>query len=186
MLSNGRFHSMLTSAGGGYSRLHDMAMTRWREDGTRDRWGNWCYLRDVGSGEFWSASYQPTAVEVSGYEAIFSDAKAEFRGRRHGFETHLEIAVSPEDDIELRRLHVSNQSRSPRTIEITTYAEVVLASAISDELHPAFSNLFVQTELVLERQAILCTRRARSQDEVPDRKRSTRLTPVPNAHLLGR
>src|SRR3546814_1361086 len=107
---------MLTSAGGGYSRLHDMAMTRWREDGTRDRWGNWCYLRDVGSGEFWSASYQPTAVEVSGYEAIFSDAKAEFRGRRHGFETHLEIAVSPEDDIELRRLHVSNQSRSPRTI----------------------------------------------------------------------
>src|SRR3546814_6322241 len=63
-------------------------------------------------------SYQPTAVEVSGYEAIFSDAKAEFRGRRHSFETHLEIAVSPEDDIELRRLHVSNQSRSPRTIEI--------------------------------------------------------------------
>src|SRR3546814_16126874 len=56
MLSNGRFHSMLTSAGGGYSRLHDMAMTRWREDGTRDRWGTWCYLRDVGSGEFWSAS----------------------------------------------------------------------------------------------------------------------------------
>ncbi|HEY9541672.1 MAG TPA: glucoamylase family protein, partial [Luteimonas sp.] len=167
MLSNGRFHSMLTSAGGGYSRLHDMAMTRWREDGTRDRWGTWCYLRDVGSGEFWSASYQPTAVEVSGYEAIFSDAKAEFRGRRHGFETHLEIAVSPEDDIELRRLHVSNQSRSARTIEITTYAEVVLASAISDELHPAFSNLFVQTELVPERQAILCTRRARSQDEVP-------------------
>src|SRR3546814_20887632 len=64
-------------------------------------------------------------------------------------------------------MHVSNQSRSPRTIEITTYAEVVLASAISDELHPAFSNLFVQTELVPERQAILCTRRARSQDEVP-------------------
>src|SRR3546814_18082827 len=74
-----------------------------------------------------------------------------FRSRRHGFETHLEIAVSPEDDIELRRLHVSNQSRSPRTIEITTYAEVVLASAISDELHPAFSNLFVQIELEIGR-----------------------------------
>ena len=167
MLSNGRYHAMLTSAGGGYSRLHDMAVTRWREDGTRDQWGNWCYLRDVDSGEFWSASYQPTAVEVSGYEAIFSDAKAEFRGRQHGFETHLEIAVSPEDDIELRRLHVTNQTRYPRTIEITTYAEVVLAPAISDELHPAFSNLFVQTELVPDRQAILCTRRPRSHDEVP-------------------
>ncbi|MEO5565974.1 MAG: glucoamylase family protein [Luteimonas sp.] len=167
MLSNGRYHAMLTSAGGGYSRLHDMALTRWREDGTRDQWGNWCYLRDLDSGGFWSASYQPTGVDVTGYEAIFSDAKAEFRGRLHGFETHLEIAVSPEDDIELRRLHVTNQTRNPRTIEITTYAEVVLAPAISDEMHPAFSNLFVQTELLPERQAILATRRARSHDEVP-------------------
>ncbi|MFC3660831.1 GH36-type glycosyl hydrolase domain-containing protein [Luteimonas notoginsengisoli] len=167
LLSNGRYHAMLSSAGSGYSRLHEMAMTRWREDGTRDPWGTWCYLREVDSGRFWSASYQPTAVEVSGYEAIFSDAKAEFRGRHHGFETHLEIAISPEDDIELRRLHVTNQSRAARSLEITTYAEVVLAPAISDELHPAFSNLFVQTELVPSRQAILCTRRARAQDEVP-------------------
>ncbi len=167
MLSNGRYHAMLTSAGGGYSRLHAMAVTRWREDGTRDHWGSWCYLRDVESGGFWSASHQPTGVEVSGYEAIFSDAKAEFRGRHRDFETHLEIAVSPEDDIELRRLHVVNHARTARAIEITTYAEVVLAPAISDELHPAFSNLFVQTELVPDRQAILCTRRARAHDETP-------------------
>ena len=167
MLSNGRYHTMLTSAGGGYSRSQDMAVTRWREDGTRDHWGSFCYLRDISSGEFWSTAYQPTAVTVDGYEAIFSDAKAEFRGRKRGFETHIEIAVSPEDDIELRRLRITNLSRSARTIEITTYAEVVLAPAISDELHPAFSNLFVQTELVPERQAILCTRRARAQDETP-------------------
>ncbi len=167
MLSNGRYHSMLSSAGSGYSRLHDLAVTRWREDGTRDHWGNYCYLRDVDSGEFWSTSYQPTAVPVDGYEAIFSDAKAEFRGRKHGFETHIEIAVSPEDDIELRRLRITNLSRHARTIEVTTYAEVVMAPAISDELHPAFSNLFVQTELLPERQAILCTRRPRAQAETP-------------------
>ncbi|MBC7990025.1 MAG: cyclic beta 1-2 glucan synthetase, partial [Luteimonas sp.] len=167
MLSNGRYHVMLTSAGGGYSRLGDMAVTRWREDGTRDHWGSFCFLRDVDSGEFWSTAYQPSAVPVQDYAAIFSDAKAEFRGRKHGFETHTEIAVSPEDDIELRRLRITNRTRSPRTVEITTYAEVVLAPAISDELHPAFSNLFVQTELVPAKQAIVCTRRARAHDEVP-------------------
>ena len=167
ILSNGRYHVMVSSAGGGYSRAHEMAVTRWREDGTRDHWGNFCYLRDVDSGEFWSAAYQPCAVAVEGYEAIFSDAKAEFRGHRHGIDTHTEIAVSPEDDIELRRLHLVNRSRETRTIEITSYAEVVLAPAISDELHPAFSNLFVQTELVPGKQAILCTRRARSHDETP-------------------
>ncbi len=167
MLSNGRYHVLVTGAGGGYSRLSDMAVTRWREDPTRDHWGSFCYLRDVGSGEFWSTAYQPTCVPVEGYEAIFSDAKAEFRGCHLDFETHTEIAVSAEDDIELRRLVITNRGRMPREIEITSYAEVVLAPAISDELHPAFSNLFVQTELVPAKQAILCTRRPRSHDEVP-------------------
>jgi cyclic beta-1,2-glucan synthetase len=167
MLSNGRYHGLLTSAGGGYSRLRDMAVTRWREDGTRDHWGQFCYLRDVDSGVFWSAAHQPTCVPVDDYEAIFSDAKAEFRGRMQGYDSHLEIAISAEDDIELRRLRICNRSARLRTIEITTYAEVVLAPAIADELHPAFSNLFVQTELVRDKQALLCTRRARSQAEVP-------------------
>ena len=167
MLSNGRMHALLTSAGGGYLRQHDMAVVRWREDGTRDHWGSFCYLRDVENDDVWSAAYQPTCVPVEHYEAIFSDAKAEFRGRRRGVETHLEIAISAEDDIELRRLRLSNRSRRPRTIEITTYAEVVLAPAIADELHPAFSNLFVQTEIVRDKQALLCTRRPRAHDEIP-------------------
>lgn len=167
LLSNGRYHGLLTSAGGGYSRQQEMAVTRWREDGTRDHWGNFCYLRDVDSGEFWSAALQPTGVPVEQYEAIFSDAKAEFRGRKRGYESHLEIAISAEDDIELRRLRLSNRSRRTRTIEITTYAEVVLAPAIADELHPAFSNLFVQSEILRQKQALLCTRRPRAHDEVP-------------------
>ncbi|MDQ3287791.1 MAG: cyclic beta 1-2 glucan synthetase [Pseudomonadota bacterium] len=165
MLSNGSYHVMLSSAGGGYSRAEGTAVTRWREDATRDDWGSFCYLREVDSGRFWSTTYQPCAVPVDGYEAIFSDAKAEFRGRKHGFESHLEIAVSPEDNVELRRLRITNLGRTAKTIEITSYAEVVLAPAISDELHPAFSNLFVQTELLREQQAIVCTRRARGHDE---------------------
>ena len=60
LLSNGRYHVMVTNAGGGYSRWKDLAVTRWREDGTRDDWGTFCYLRDVASGEFWSTAYQPT------------------------------------------------------------------------------------------------------------------------------
>ena len=167
MLSNGRYHVMVSSAGGGYSRLREMAITRWREDVTRDHWGSFCYLRDVATGNFWSTALQPTGIVVEGYEAIFSDAKAEFRGRRENYDTHFEIAVSPEHDIELRRLRITNRARTRRTIEITSYAEVVLAPAIADELHPAFSNLFVQTMLVPDKQAIVCTRRARASDEAP-------------------
>ena len=165
LLSNGRYHVMVNSAGAGYSRCRDLAVTRWREDSTSDNCGTFCYLRDVASGEYWSTSHQPSIRRPAGYEAIFSDARAEFRSREKDFDVHAEIVVSPEDDIELRRTTIVNRSRIRRTIELTSYAEVVLAPAISDALHPAFSNLFVQTELVESLQAIICTRRARAPSE---------------------
>jgi len=165
LLSNGRYHVMVSNAGGGYSRWKDFAVTRWREDATRDNWGAFCYLRDVASGSFWSTAHQPTLKRAETYEAIFPEGRAEFRRRDEDFDTHTEIVVSPEDDIELRRVSITNRARTRRTIEVTSYAEVVLASPAADALHPAFSNLFVQTELVPERQAILGTRRPRSVGE---------------------
>ena len=165
LLSNGRYHVMVSQAGGGYSRWKDLAVTRWQEDATRDNWGAFFYLRDVTSGELWSNAHQPTLHKADSYEAIFSEGRAEFRRRDHDYDTHTEIVVSPEDDIELRRLRITNRARTRRTIEVTSYAEVVLAPAAADALHPAFSNLFVQTEILRDRQAILCNRRARSQGE---------------------
>ncbi|WP_301101646.1 glucoamylase family protein [Propionivibrio sp.] len=185
LLSNGRYHVMITNAGGGYSRWKDLAVTRWREDGTCDNWGSFCYIRELTTtrghdenaqtDEFWSAAYQPTLKRPEKYEAIFSEGRAEFRrrdpvdpgvGSGGGyFETHTEIVVSPEDDIELRRVRITNRSRLRREIEVTSYAEVVIAPQAADALHPAFSNLFVQSEILRDRRAILCTRRPRSPDE---------------------
>ena len=165
LLSNGRYQVMVTHAGGGYSRWKDLAVTRWREDATCDAWGAFCYLRDVASGAFWSTAFQPTLQPPDAYEAIFSEGRAEFRRRDHEIESYTEIVVSPEDDIELRRVRLSNRARTRRVIEITSYAEVVLAPPAADALHPAFSNLFVQTEIFHPQPAILCTRRPRSRDE---------------------
>ncbi len=165
LLSNGRYHVMVTSAGGGYSKWKDIQVTRWREDSTRDNWGTFCYIRDEASGEFWSTAHQPTLKRSKSYEVIFSEGLAEFKRSDHNIDMHTEIVVSPEDDTELRRIHLTNKSRLRRTIEITSYTEVVLATADSDNLHPAFSNLFVRTEIMPERNAIICTRRPRSVDE---------------------
>ena len=167
LLSNGRYHVAVTNAGGGYSRWKDISVTRWREDTTCDNGGTFCYLRDVASGKFWSTAYQPTLKRADAYEAIFSDARAEFRRRDLDYDMHTEIVVSPEDDIELRRTRITNFSRTRRTIDITSYAEVVLAPPASDTLHPAFSNLFVQTEIMRRQRAIVCTRRPRSLEEHP-------------------
>ncbi len=161
LLSNGRYHVMVTNSGGSYSRWKDLAVTRWREDSTRDNWGNFCYVRDLDDGQFWSTTYQPTLVEPRKHEVIFSEGRAEFRRSDRNIDLYTEIVVSPEDDIELRRTRITNKSDRERTIEVTSFAEVVMAPAAADAAHPAFSKLFVQTEILRDENAILCTRRPR-------------------------
>ena len=165
LLSNGRYHVMLTHAGGGYSRWKDLALTRWHEDGTTDAWGSFCYLRDQDTGAVWSATHQPTRGRIEQDEAIFTEGRAEFRRRHLDIEAYTEVVVSPEDDIELRRLRLTNLGRTTRTLEITSYTEPVLAPAAADAQHPAFSKLFLQTEIVADPPALLCTRRPRSAEE---------------------
>ncbi|MDB5283413.1 MAG: cyclic beta 1-2 glucan synthetase, partial [Bacteroidota bacterium] len=168
LLSNGRYHLMVTNSGGGYSRWKNFAITRWREDATCDNWGTFCYVRDLETGNFWSTAYQPTIQKGESYEAAFSQGRADFRSTNNKIETHTEIVVSPEDDIEMRRISITNRSGKRKVIEITSYAEVVIAPAGSDTAHPAFSNLFVQTEILPQRNAILCTRRPGSaEDKLP-------------------
>lgn len=167
LLSNGRYHVMLSHAGGGYSRWHDTALTRWREDGTTDAWGSFCWLRDLDTGTYWSTTPQPGPWAPESFEAVFSEGRAEFRRRDQGIDAYTEVVVSPEDDFELRRLRLANRSRRRRTIELTTFTEVALAPPAADAAHPAFGKLFVQTECVADPPAIVCTRRARSADERP-------------------
>ncbi len=167
LLSNGRYQVMVSNSGGGYSRWKDIAVTRWREDATKDDRGIFCYIKDVGTGKFWSNTYQPTLQTPKNYEAIFSQGHAEFRRNDFGIETKTEIVISPEDDTELRQIKITNKSQSVKILEITSYAEIVMASQASDEAHPAFSNLFVQTEILPEHKAIYCTRRPRSEGETP-------------------
>ncbi|HXQ47507.1 MAG TPA: glucoamylase family protein, partial [Caulobacteraceae bacterium] len=165
LLSNGRYTVMLTAAGSGYSIWRDLAVTRWREDATCDDWGSFFFLRDVASGEVWSAAYQSTVTEPVAYEVKFNEDRAEFSRRDGVFATSLQVLVSAEDDAEVRRVTVSNLGDRPREVEVTSYAELVLAPQASDLAHPAFSKLFIETEHLSGLGAIVATRRQRAPTE---------------------
>ncbi|MBK5244544.1 MAG: glycosyl transferase family 36 [Eubacteriaceae bacterium] len=167
LLSNGRYHVMLTNAGGGYSRWKDLAVTRWHDDVTCDNRGTFCYIHDLEEETYWSIAHQPTLKKADKYEVAYSQGRVDFHITKNEIDVHTEIVVSPEDDIEMRRLHLTNCSDIRKTLELTSYAEVVLASAASDLIAPAFSNLFVQTEIIPHQNTILCTRRPRSAEEKP-------------------
>ncbi len=179
LLGNGRLATMVTAAGGGYTLWeagdgNTISVSRWREDATRDHYGTFVYLRDTETGDFWSNTYHPTLRPADKYEAIFSQARAEYRrvdvsrddtASRGEIETYTQVSVSPEDDVEVRRVTLTNHGRRTRTIEVTSYLEPVLVDPRADAAHPAFQNLFVQTRLVRGRSAILAKRRARDSDE---------------------
>lgn len=167
LLSNGRYTTAVTTSGAGFTQWKGLAITRWREDTTRDCYGTFCYVRDLEGGDVSSLAYQPTTKPSRVYEAIFTQGRAEFRRRIDDLDMHTEISVSPEDDVELRRITLTNRSPKEKSIELTTYAEVVLAPQGADLAHPAFSNLFVETELLRQHDAILCKRRPRSQKDNP-------------------
>ncbi|MCJ7823365.1 MAG: hypothetical protein MUP44_00540, partial [Anaerolineales bacterium] len=167
LLSNGQLSTMTTNAGGGYTRWKDMDITRWRADTTTDAYGSFLYLKDTDSGEVWSNLYHPIDREPDRYSVHFPLDRAEYRRRDNGIETQSEIIVSPEDDVEVRRITLTNRSLRSRQIQATSYYELAMAPHGADRQHPAFNKLFVQTEAVTASEALLAYRRARQEDDPP-------------------
>ena len=156
---------MVSNAGAGYSRYEQLAITRWRADGTRDDYGQWCYVRDLTSNAVWSATHQPTGKGADWYQAAFATDRVTFARRDGDVETRLEVTVVSDDMAEVRRVTIVNHSDVSREVELTSYGEVVLAPPDADRAHPAFANLFVETEWRPAEGAILATRRPRASDE---------------------
>ncbi len=156
---------MVTNAGSGYSRYEDLAVTRWRADGTRDHIGQFSYVKDVTRGRAWSAAHQPLCAPADSYRALLATDRVTFERVDGDIETRTEIAVVPADAAEVRRVTVTNGGEETREIEVTSYGEVVLAPPDVDRAHPAFANLFVETEWHEWCTAVTATRRPRSAGE---------------------
>ncbi len=165
LLSNGRYHVMVTAEGSGTSHWNGLAVTRWREDAVLGDGGSFFYLRDEQSGAVWSATASPVRTGQAG-TARFDAGSATFSSRTHEIEVTTTVAVAPSDDVELRRLHITNVSSRSRALSATSFAEMVLAPAATDASHPAFSKMFVETEIDAGLAAIVATRRPSGPDDV--------------------
>lgn len=164
-LSNGRYGLLISNGGGGFSRWRDTELTRWRADSTRDEWGTWIYLQDMDGGKWWSAAPQPAGKAGKKYEVIFYPHKVDFIHHGQLSKTHTEATVVPGDDVEIRRVRITNQRSASRKIRVVSYGEVILAPQETDRRHPAFNKLFIESEYRAAENALLFTRRPRSAEE---------------------
>jgi cellobiose phosphorylase len=165
LISNGAYSLMVTSAGSGYSSYQGKLIYRWREDSTLDNLGQYFYIKNLKTGKIWSSGHQPTLTKAKKYEAIFAEDKIDLFREDEEVITNTEIIVSSEDNIELRRISLTNTSTEEVTLEVTSYMEVVLAKRGDDSAHPAFSKLFIQTEFLAGTKTLLGSRRPRSSNE---------------------
>lgn len=161
---NGRYALMTTNSGGGYSRWKDFDVTRWRSDATLDPWGSFVYIRDLKSDEVWATTHKPFPSRVGEITVRFAADRAEIHRRVAGIETILDVTVASEDDVELRRVKITNRSLRTRQIEFTSYTELAMISHAADAAHPAFAKMFVETECP-EAGVLIAHRRPRSPGE---------------------
>ena len=167
LLSNGSYGVMITSACAGYSTWRDLDITRWREDATRDCWGQFYYVRDLSDNSRWSIGLQPLRQVADEAEFDFHADRAEFRRRDGDVETRCAVCVVPDADAEVRAVTLINHGLRHRELELTSYAEVCLNDRRADQAHPAFAKLFLETEFDPRWGALLARRRPRGANERP-------------------
>jgi cyclic beta-1,2-glucan synthetase len=167
LMSNGHYSVMLTATGSGYSRWNDLAVTRWQPDPTEDRLGTYLFLSDAETGEWWSATAEPKQAPNETVQTLFCDDKATFVKSVGTLRSEVECIVVSEGNGEGRRIVIFNDGSTDRQIEVTSFVELALAPEISDSAHPAFSKMFVETEISDDKSTIFASRRKRDKND-PD------------------
>ena len=166
-LSNGSYTLLITASGSGFSRWQDVDLTRWRADSTLDNWGQWIYVEDRIDGRLWSVTPQPTMVPPDHGEIDFLPHRVEFERQDGDILLRTSISIAPDDDVEIRRITITNHGDRPRVLALTSYAEVILAQQSADQRHPAFNKMFIESEYLPDEGCLLFHRRPRSGDEKP-------------------
>ncbi len=164
VLGNGSLAAWISDAGDGALWWRGQALTRWTGDPVQRGGEARIHVSERDSGAIWSLGGQGSN-RLSGRE--YHAHKIEFHERRDGLSTSLEIVIAPSDDVEIRRVMLSNDSDRVREMDVTSYAEVVLAPAASHERHPAFSKLFIHSERLDGQNALVFERRPRRIDDRP-------------------
>ncbi len=165
ILSNGKFHVTINSDGGGFSCFEERELTRWRRDASLNQYGTWYYLYDHERQKLWSISEMPQPELPDYQETAFYPHMVEFTKSVHEIAARMDVLVPSDDNLEIRRIRISNQSAQSRSITIASYTEIILSAQSEDQRHPAFNKLFIDNEIDPDLQCEFFSRRLRSDGE---------------------
>lgn len=164
LLSNGSYTVLLTDSGGGYSRNENVAISRWRELQGYKR-GTFIFIRSLNTDQVWSATLAPFREAPDFYRVRFFPDRASYFREMANIDTKTEVVVSTEDNAEVRRVSLTNHGLKEASLEVTSFFELALSHQDADLAHPAFNNLFIETEALPEYHCLLAFRRPRGEKD---------------------
>ena len=168
IMTNGNYSMLLNDQGGGYSKIRNTDITRWREGQIENEYGTFFMIEQMSSGLNYSASYAPLNSLGEDYKVVFESHKTTFTRRDGMIDSKYEIAIPYEDNIEIRKLTLENTGDMPETLSVLSYLEPILTGQSQDRSHKTFSNLFIETEVDKNTHTMLAKRRSTqdSQEQI--------------------
>ena len=135
-LGTDAYFGIISNTAGGYSWYRDARLrriTRYRYNNVpADSGGRYLYLRDNGSGEYWSPSWQPTQHDLDRYECRHGLSYTRISSSRLGVRAEILYFVPPGETLEVWRLRVRNERGTPVDLSAFSSAEFCLWDAQDD------------------------------------------------------
>ncbi|CAM4202625.1 GH36-type glycosyl hydrolase domain-containing protein [Treponema peruense] len=128
-LGSTEYGAVITNNAGGYGFYKSGAQGRFMRlrfnSVPMDQPGRYFYLRDMQSGDYWSASWQPVGKPLDSYksECRHGTAYTKITSEYSGIESETKYYVPLGQTFEYWRLKLTNKSSSPRKIRAFTYCE---------------------------------------------------------------
>ncbi|MGA2188128.1 MAG: hypothetical protein ABSH33_06325 [Steroidobacteraceae bacterium] len=103
-------------------------LTPWSNDPVGDAPAEVIYIRDVQTGDLWSATPQPIAQPASSYLIHHGFGYSRFEHSSHGVALDLLQFVPVSDPVKISRLKIANRSGTTRHLSFAHYADLVLGN----------------------------------------------------------
>ena len=164
VISSNEYTVVMNAKGEGYSKYKNILINRYKKTNDIEQ-GIFFYIKDVKTNRIWTANKMSYMNNADKYVMYFSDDQNKIVRQDGGIETILKTSVMADSPVELRSLEITNHGLESKTLEITSFLEPILSEPAQDYSHPSFNNLFLNYEYLDDLEAILVTRRKRTDNE---------------------
>ena len=145
VLANENYTIVMDQRGRGYSKYKQYLINRFHET-SEETQGIFFFIKNVKNKRIWSTNEMPYLAKSDKYEVVFKEDSNKIKRLDGSIETVTKVGISPEKNVEIRRIELKNNAIEEETLEITAQLEPALATKEADLSHPAFQNLFLTFE----------------------------------------